>query len=73
VFLVDVLEPQVQGRMEILAVVTKTTSVRRFLEGMGLPSEAPRANAARPPPQVELGEAIEGRCDFYADPPSPED
>jgi hypothetical protein len=74
VFLVDILEcPKCKGRMEILAVVTKPASVRRFLEGMGLPSNAPRAHAARPPPQADSWETIEGREDFYADPPSPED
>jgi hypothetical protein len=59
--------------MEILAVVTKPASVRRYLEGSGLPSEPPRAHAARPPPQADSWETIEGREDFYADPPSPED
>lgn len=74
VFLVDVLEcPKCQGRMEILAVVTKPASVRRFLEGVGLPSEAPHPQAARPPPQGELGDALAGGNDFYADPPSRED
>jgi hypothetical protein len=35
---VDVLEcPKCKGRIEILAVVTKPASVRRFLKGMGLP------------------------------------
>jgi hypothetical protein len=73
VFLVDVLEcPKCKGRMEILAVVTKPASVRRYLEGMGLPSEAPRAHAARPPPQTDGEEAVARRDDFYADPPSPE-
>jgi hypothetical protein len=74
VFLVDVLEcPKCKGRMEILAVVTKPASVRRYLEGTYLPSEAPRAHAARPPPQADWGEAIAENDDFYADPPIPED
>mgnify|MGYP001767302558 CR=1 FL=1 len=74
VFLVDVLEcPKCQGRMEILAVVTKPASVRRYLEGTGLPSEAPRAHVARPPPEADWAEASAGNDDFYADPPSPED
>jgi hypothetical protein len=74
VFLVDFLEcPKCKGRMEILADVTKPASVRRYLEGTGLPSETPRVHAARPPPQFDSLEIIESREDFYADPPSPED
>jgi hypothetical protein len=74
VFLVDVLEcPKCKGRMEILAVVTKPASVRRYLEGMDLPSEAPCAHVARPPPQEDSWESTETTDDFYADPPSPED
>ena len=73
VFLVDVLEcPKCKGRMKILAAVTAPASVRRILNHLGLPSEAPRPQAARPPPQLELagGEAqLDG---FYPDPPSPE-
>jgi hypothetical protein len=69
VFLVDVLEcPKCKGRMKILAAVTAPTNVRRVLESLGLPSEAPRLPPARPPPQTELGSD-----DFYADPPSLEE
>jgi hypothetical protein len=51
VFLVDVLEcPQCKGRMKILAAITKPEDVRRVLASLGLPSEAPRFRAARPPP-----------------------
>jgi hypothetical protein len=57
VFLVDVLEcPKCRGRMKILAAVTAPASVRRILESLGLPSEAPRLRPARPPPQTEFGE-----------------
>ena len=74
VFLVDVLEcPKCKGRMEILAVVTEPASVRRYLEGMDLPSEAPRPHVARPPPQADWEEVIAENDDVYADPPSRED
>ena len=71
VFLVDVLEcPKCKGRMKILAVVTKPASVRRILDHLGLPGAAPRLQAARSPPQMELVEERVGSNDFYADPPS---
>jgi hypothetical protein len=73
VFLVDVLEcPKCKGRMKILAAVIASASVRRVLESLGLPIEAPRLRPARPPPQVELGDERAQSDDFYADPPSPE-
>ena len=73
VFLVDVLEcPKCKGRMRIIAAVTEPASVRRVLESLGLPSEAPRLRAARPPPQTEFGDETARSDDFYADPPSPE-
>ena len=73
VFLVDVLEcPKCKGRMKILAAVTASASVRRILEHLGLPSEAPRLQAARPPPQLELAEGRGPSDGFYPDPPSPE-
>ena len=72
VFLVDVLEcPKCKGRMKILAAVTAPASVRRVLESLGLPSEAPRLRPARPPPQMELGERGTETDDFFPDPPSP--
>lgn len=74
VFVVDVLEcPKCKGRMKILAAVTAPASVRRLLESLGLPSEAPRLQAARPPPQLELADGGTQPEDFYADPPSPEE
>jgi len=73
VFLVDVLEcPKCRGRMKILTAVVEPASVRRVLASLGLPSEAPRLQPARSPPQLELGggeAALEG---FYPDPPNPE-
>jgi hypothetical protein len=73
VFLVDVLEcPKCKGRMQIVAAVTAAASVRRVLEHLGLPSEAPRPRPARSPPQLDLA-AGEGPSDgFYPDPPSPD-
>jgi hypothetical protein len=74
VFLVDVLEcPKCKGRMKILAAVIAPANVRRVLESLGLPSEAPRLRPARPPPQTELGDETRRQDDFYADPPSLEE
>jgi hypothetical protein len=74
IFLVDVLEcPKCKGRMKILAAVTEPGSVRRILESLGLPSEAPRLRPARSPPQTELGDDRAQPDDFHADPPSPEE
>jgi hypothetical protein len=71
VFVVDVLEcPKCKGRMKILAAITKPEHVRRVLASLGLPSEAPRFRAARPPPQIEFGEDSVQADDFCADPPS---
>jgi hypothetical protein len=73
VFLVDVLEcPKCQGRMKIVAVVTAPASVRRVLEHLGLPSEAPRPRPARSPPQLDLTEGRGPSDAFYPDPPSPD-
>jgi hypothetical protein len=73
VFMTDALKcPKCQGRMKILAAIIKPDAVRKILDHLGIPSEAPRRAAARPPPQAELS----GRTDLaevdYADPPSPE-
>ena len=70
VFLVDVLEcPKCKGRMKILAAVTAPASVRRVLGPLGLPSEAPRPRAARPPPQLDLPEERDPSDGFQPDPP----
>jgi len=58
--------------MKILAAVIAPANVRRVLESLGLPSEAPRLRPARPPPQMELGDEAARSDDSYADPPSPE-
>ena len=73
VFMTDALTcPKCQGRMKILAAVTKPEAIRKILDHLEIPSEAPSRTAARPPPQAELS----GRADLaevdYADPPSPE-
>jgi hypothetical protein len=71
VFLVDVLEcPKCKGRMKIIAAVTEPARVRRVLQSLGLPSEAPRLRSARPPAQAEFGDEWAQSDDFYADPPS---
>jgi hypothetical protein len=55
VFLTDALTcPKCQGRMKILAAITKPDAMRKILDQLGIPSEAPRRVAARPPPQAEL-------------------
>ena len=46
--------PKCQGRMRILAVLTTPDDVRKVLDHLGIPSEAPRRTLARPPPQPEL-------------------
>lgn len=74
VFLVDVLEcPKCKGRMKILAAVTAPASVRRVLENLCLPTEAPHLRPARPPPQTEFSDERAQSDGFCADPPSPEE
>jgi hypothetical protein len=73
VFMTDALTcPKCNGRMKILAAITKPEAIRKILDHLGIPSEAPRRTTARPPPQAELlGTADLAETD-YADPPSPE-
>jgi hypothetical protein len=73
VFMTDALTcPKCQGRMKILAAITEPEVIRKILDNLGIPSEAPPRAAARPPPQTELsGRAGLAEVD-YADPPSPE-
>jgi hypothetical protein len=40
--------------MKIVAAVTDPASVRRYLEGVGLPADPPLIASARPPPQLDL-------------------
>ena len=55
VFMTDALTcPKCNGRMKILAAITKPDDIRKILDNLGIPSEAPRRTAARPPPQAEL-------------------
>jgi hypothetical protein len=50
---VDALEcPRCRGRMKPIAEVTEPEAIRKILRAMGLPAEAPRAEPARPPPQL---------------------
>jgi hypothetical protein len=61
--------PKCHGRMKILAVITEPDAIRKILDHLGIPSEAPRRTVVRPPTQAELS----GTADLdYADPPSPE-
>jgi hypothetical protein len=73
VFMTDALTcPKCQGRMKILAAITKPEAIHKILEHLGIPSEAPARTTARPPPQAELATTADlGEVD-YADPPSPE-
>jgi hypothetical protein len=52
-FQVDVC-PECGGRMRIIAFITDLASVRRYLRGEGLPTEAPSIAPARSPPQLEF-------------------
>jgi hypothetical protein len=53
------------------AAITKPEAIRKILDHLGIPSEAPRRTEARPPPQAELS----GKSDLaevdYADPTAP--
>ncbi len=42
------------GRMHIIATLTDATSIRRYLEGVGLPADPPLIAPTRPPPQQSL-------------------
>ena len=55
VWAIDVTEcPACGGRMKIVAAVTDPCSIRRYLEGVGLPARAPPISPARPQRQQEL-------------------
>jgi predicted glutamine amidotransferase len=51
--------------MEIITAVTSTEAVKRILENLGLPSDPPAFHSARPPPQTELGEAMQANDDAH--------
>jgi hypothetical protein len=73
VFMTDALTcPKCQGRMKILAAITEPVAIRKILDHLGIPSEAPRRTAARPPPQSELSGTADLAEVDYADQPSPE-
>lgn len=58
VFQIDVQQcPACGGRLKILAALTDPASVRRYLEGVGLPSRAPPLATARIDEQLELDDA----------------
>jgi len=46
--------PHCGGRMRIVAAVTEPGSIKRYLEGVGLPSDFPEIKPARPPPQLDM-------------------
>jgi hypothetical protein len=55
VFQIDIsVCPACLGKMMIIAFITDPASVRRHLEGEGLPTQPPMIAQARPPPQVEF-------------------
>jgi hypothetical protein len=73
VFMTNALKcPKCQGRMKILAAITKPEAIREILAHLGIPSEAPRCTSARPPPQAELAGTSDLAEVDSADPPSPE-
>ena len=76
VFMTDALTcPRCQGRMKILAAITKPDAIRKILDHLGIHSEAPRP-AARPRGCAAAEAELSGTADLgevdYADPPSPE-
>ena len=42
------------GRLRVVAAVTDPVSIKTYLEGVGLPSSAPKRRPARPPPQYSI-------------------
>jgi hypothetical protein len=55
IFQIDVsVCPDCGGPMKIIAFITEPESIRRYLRGIGLPTEPPAIAAARPPPQAEF-------------------
>ncbi len=55
VWAIDVTQcPACGGRMKIVAAVTDPCSIRRYLEGVGLPARAPPIAPARPHRQQEF-------------------
>ncbi|MBN2528985.1 MAG: hypothetical protein JXR76_21530 [Deltaproteobacteria bacterium] len=42
------------GKMRLVAAITDGASIKKYLDGVGLPSEPPIPMPARPPPQEEF-------------------
>ena len=42
------------GRMRMVAALTDPTSIKAYLDEVGLPSEIPKIKPARPPPQCSI-------------------
>ena len=54
VFALDVIRcPACGGRLRLIAALTDPASIRRYLHGVGLPTQPPPLNPPRPPPQQQ--------------------
>ena len=42
------------GRMRVIAALTEPATIRRYLQGVGLPAQPPPIAPPRAPPQTEL-------------------
>ena len=42
------------GKMRLVAAITDPASIKRYLDGVGLPSSIPEIKPARPPPQMDF-------------------
>ena len=54
IFSINACQCECGGRLKIVTAVTDPASVRRYLEGVGLPSEPPLIAPARASPQIDL-------------------
>ena len=55
VFAIDVTKcPKCAGRLRLVAAITDAASAKRYLDGVGLPSEIPSLAPARAPPQLDF-------------------
>ncbi len=45
--------------MRIVAAITDTTSIKKYLDGVGLSFEVPEIKPARPPPQLDFDRDLE--------------
>ena len=46
--------PHCGGKMRIVAAITDGASIKKYLDGVGLPSVIPEIKPARPPPQLDF-------------------